>query len=342
MTPDGGVIAEDTLISLALPGAGPRPSSAPGLGPGCTIKYTCDGEVPTSESSPYNAPFRSASAACATRGDVALRDDRRRRDVPGRAAEPGLAVVLRAHAPPPPIVVPTGIVRSCLPVRVNVRSPCRWRATSGGRAPPRYAAAGRRRSAPRRDSDGDGLRVAAVRHRGVSYDTCTEVDWPGNPWCYVQGETCGTTYFTAASTAARLRARRRAHAACPRRRRRRLRRRRARRGAARLAGAVAGAVAGAQSRVPAPRRRETLRGTDRARRSPPARSEAPRASSCRPGGPPTCGRCRRRRTRRRRNSSRPIPPRRPSRSSATHRRRRPRRPRRPRRRRRRRRKRPKP
>lgn len=33
-------------------------------------------------------------------------------------------------------------------------------------------------------------------YHGVTYDTCTEVHSPGSPWCYVKGETCGTSAWT--------------------------------------------------------------------------------------------------------------------------------------------------
>ena len=201
MTPDGGVIAEDTLISLALPGAGPRPSPAPGLGPGCTIKYTCDGEVPTSESSPYDAPF--------TLGKRGMRDQGRMSryvmigavaTCPGERPSPvnsrWFYVLTRL---PPPIVVPTGIVRSCLPVRVNVSVPVPVAGDLGRQgAALRYAAL---LGSPPKPTPGEIRTETGCEcelpfvYRGVSYDTCTEVDWPGNPWCYVQGETCGTAYF---------------------------------------------------------------------------------------------------------------------------------------------------
>ena len=205
--PDGGVVANDTRISLEV---GASACS------GGTIFYTCDGSTPTNRSWRYDKPFTLDARALASEylhppyvmvGAVA--------SCPGSKPSPvNTRWFYVKQRVPPPIISPTGTVYSCdavtltitpaLPgARVHYRITEATNVGDGGLDPspmpsPADGVESTRalpESALEETTQAGCVCDFPFEYRGQVYDECTERDWPGVPWCFVKGPTCGTKYF---------------------------------------------------------------------------------------------------------------------------------------------------
>ena len=189
--PAGGNIARDENISLFL-----NHSCANMAG----IWYTCNGQVPVpGKAERYRGPF-SLSTCCQSDwfqsehvvvGAVAICPGLRPSPVNSR----WFYVMPRT---PPPLIHPVGVIQSCNPVQMTVThenikgsTPLELRAAISFGS---FSGLGTELGSWSLTESGCECDLPFV-YRGHNYTGCTEADWPGNPWCYVKGTTCGTAFY---------------------------------------------------------------------------------------------------------------------------------------------------
>ena len=177
ITPDGGNIASDALITLFLNHS---------CGKSASIYYTIDGEVPVPHRSKrYAGPFTLSKKDVwfqpehVVVGAVAICPRLRPSPVNSRW-------FYAMPRTPPPVIRPEGMFNSCHPVRVNVT----------GRGILRYTVSLQGLNVPVLNLTESGCDCdLPFTYRGEVHNRCTDMDWPGTPWCYVKGSVCGTSYF---------------------------------------------------------------------------------------------------------------------------------------------------
>ena len=220
LQPDGGVLAVDAPISIVLdaPCEAEHPTTTstadilesnnalPSPQPGVpAIWYTCDGSVPVPGAARrYDGPFVLRDC-CAERqwwqpsyvvvGAVGVCAGREPSPVNSRW-------FYAAVRTPPATITGAGRVLSCSAATLNV-------SVDSGRGAELYYSFTRMASARAWEAAAAASHAPLIVrtqsgcvcdlpfvYRGKTYDACTSTDWPGSPWCYVRGETCGTPYFS--------------------------------------------------------------------------------------------------------------------------------------------------
>lgn len=179
MSPDGGILSNDTRVTLFLNHS---------CGDKAKIFYTTNGNMPVlNKSTRYTGPFALRKGGVWFQRDhivvgaVAVCPQLRPSPVNSRW-------FYTIPSTPAPVIRPIGRLEACHPVRVNVtgRGALRYTVSLRSLVPPPTANA---------TTESNCECDFPFTYRGESYDQCTEADWPGTPWCYVKGAVCGTPFF---------------------------------------------------------------------------------------------------------------------------------------------------